>query len=310
MIACGGDGVCAASAGDPRHHFGRFVTKCHAGGRRSANLHPVTESPARTSRPLSLEVDGANNVRLGDLHLFTEDFAALLTRFEQFLATEHPALVVTTNANQVVDLSRRADSRAAYDVADLIVIDGMPLVFLAKALGATDVHRHAGADLLPQITAASVHRGWRVAIVGGRDGVAQRAAEALRATNPGVELAPVEFPMLTSTADPASDAPINVLTALRPDVVFLCLGAPKQELWFRHWRQHLPPAVYIGAGAAVDFAAEEVRRAPGFVQRIGAEWLWRLAQEPRRLARRYLLEGPRFLGVIVRSWRHRREHRP
>ena len=99
---------------------------------------------------------------------------------------------------------------------------------------------------------------------------------------------------------------IAQLRDVAPDIVFVCLGAPKQELWYLQWRDQLPPAVYIGAGAAVDFAADRVRRAPKLVQRIGAEWVWRLAQEPRRLAGRYLGKGPAFLFVIGRSLARRR----
>jgi glycosyltransferase involved in cell wall biosynthesis len=94
------------------------------------------------------------------------------------------------------------------------------------------------------------------------------------------------------------------LRSLRPDIVFLCLGFPLQEAWWAHWRDRLPAAVYVGAGAAVDFAAGVRSRAPRAVQRLGMEWCWRLAQEPRRLAHRYLVRGPRFLVVAARSLRH------
>jgi N-acetylglucosaminyldiphosphoundecaprenol N-acetyl-beta-D-mannosaminyltransferase len=86
-----------------------------------------------------------------------------------------------------------------------------------------------------------------------------------------------------------------------PDIVFLCLGAPKQESWFMEWRDLLPDGVYIGAGAAVDFAAGVSTRAPAQLQRLGMEWVWRLAQEPKRLAKRYLIKGPRFLVIAARS---------
>ncbi|MDN5573728.1 MAG: WecB/TagA/CpsF family glycosyltransferase, partial [Micrococcales bacterium] len=91
------------------------------------------------------------------------------------------------------------------------------------------------------------------------------------------------------------------LAQLDPSLVYLCLGSPKQEAWFEHWRRELPAAVYVGAGAAVDFAAGARRRAPRALQMIGGEWTWRLVQEPRRMAGRYLGRGPRFLGVIARS---------
>ena len=101
--------------------------------------------------------------------------------------------------------------------------------------------------------------------------------------------------------DPLSQEVIDRLAQLDPSLVYLCLGSPKQEAWFEHWRRELPAAVYVGAGAAVDFAAGARRRAPRALQMIGGEWTWRLVQEPRRMAGRYLGRGPRFLGVIARS---------
>ncbi len=90
------------------------------------------------------------------------------------------------------------------------------------------------------------------------------------------------------------------------EVTFICLGSPKQELWFLENRHELPPGIYVGAGAAIDFAGGAKKRAPVLAQRIGMEWVWRLAQEPRRLARRYLVDGPKFIFVVVRSVVRRR----
>ncbi len=257
------------------------------------------------SQPTVVTVE-SGEVLINDHRTFTGPPDELLDIFEDLITREEPALVVTSNVDQVIDLQRLDATRRAYDAADLIVLDGMPLVFLARLLGARDVHRHTGSDLLPQLAALSPRRGWHLAILGGAPEVTRRAADQLMSGTPGARVTPIELPLLDSADDPAGRETVKALADAAPDIVFVCLGAPKQEQWYLHWRDELPPAIYIGAGAAVDFAADAQRRAPGLAQRIGAVWLWRLAQEPRRLAGRYLRKGPAFLGVIARSLGRRR----
>ncbi|MFT4262328.1 MAG: WecB/TagA/CpsF family glycosyltransferase [Nocardioides sp.] len=250
-------------------------------------------------------VDGHGEVRINDHPVFNGSTAALLAEIETLVASGRPALVVPMNVDQILDLERLESTRRVYAAADMILMDGAPVVTLARLLGATRGHRHTGADLLPLVAAESAERGWRVAILGGGPGVAELAAARLAASHPGSVVRAFDFPFVTDVTDSALTSVKDELAAFEPAVVFICLGAPKQELWYLGWRDVLPPAVYVAAGAAVDFAAGTVARAPRWMQRLGAEWLWRLAQEPRRLARRYLLKGPRFVGVIARSLAHR-----
>ncbi|UDY24917.1 exopolysaccharide biosynthesis polyprenyl glycosylphosphotransferase [Nocardioides sp. Kera G14] len=273
--------------------------------RRVARLQAEIEELAPTSKA-RLSVDSRGQVFLNAYPLFGGDTTTLLAEIDNLLVRREPALVVTVNVDQILDLEREQKTLEVYDNADLLVMDGMPVVQLARMLGAGEVHRHTGADLLPLMAAESAERGWRVSVLGGADGVSRAAAEQLSTTYPGAQVRSVEFPLLSSVDDPASVAVIEELRAQQPDVVFVCLGAPKQELWVLAWRHELPPAVYVGAGAAVDFAAKTVSRAPRWVQRAGGEWLWRLFQEPRRLFGRYLVKGPRYVRVIARSMRMRR----
>lgn len=227
--------------------------------------------------------------------LFGGSAEELLQCLESLAASGQPSLVVTLNVDQTLNLQDDpAFARAVRD-ADMVIIDGMPIAWLGKLLGAAHTARHTGADLLP----AASRRPWKLAITGGDDETASSAATALSRERASVHAVP--FPMIAAVDDPAGRHVASALGDLGPDIVFLCLGSPKQELWYRHWLPDLPPAVYVGAGAAVDFAAQRVRRAPLWMQRLGLEWLFRLAQEPRRLATRYLIRGPRFLAVILRS---------
>ncbi|MDR2564881.1 MAG: WecB/TagA/CpsF family glycosyltransferase [Bifidobacteriaceae bacterium] len=259
----------------------------------------------RGRRPARFEVS-EGVLRLYGQAVFSGSPNALLARIDELAKDGDRHLVTTLNVNQVLDLQENPAYRSAYQAASLRTIDGMPLVVLARLMGLAKPWRNTGADLIFQVTRAANARGWKVALVGGAPGIAAKAAERLTEISHGAAIRGFGLPVLRSAADQGSADVVGELGAFRPSVVFICLGAPKQELWFRQWRDTLPPGVYVGAGAAVDFAAGVVRRAPKWTQSLGLEWAWRLAQEPRRLARRYLVEGPRFLGVAAASLRQGR----
>lgn len=230
----------------------------------------------------------------------------LLDSLDSLRSTGAVELVITPNVDQVLDLETDADWRDVFASASVRVVDGTPLLWLFKALGARDVAKHSGADLLPDVAALADNRGWTVAITGGADDVLAAGVERLSSLHPNATFVGVPFPRISHVADEASTAVVDTLKSARPDIVFVCLGAPKQEKWVHHWASALPAAVYIGAGAAIDFAAGAKTRAPRVAQRAGVEWLWRVAQEPRRLAKRYFGKGPRFIFVAARSLGGRR----
>lgn len=236
---------------------------------------------------------------LGAAELFAGNMDAAIDRVGALRRAGGVQLVVTLNVDQVLTLDRDDAVRAIVENAAMRTIDGAPLLALARLLGARDMRRITGADLIQEVARAGGARGWRIAILGGSPGVAERAARRLRA-DWGADVHCVPVPMLAKP-EAACDATLVALHRVAPDVVFVCMGAPKQEFWVERWRARLPAAVYVGAGAAVDFAAGSRRRAPTFVQRLGCEWLWRLALEPRRLAHRYLVRGPRFWLIAGRS---------
>jgi N-acetylglucosaminyldiphosphoundecaprenol N-acetyl-beta-D-mannosaminyltransferase len=247
-----------------------------------------------------LRMDG-RQLSIGSTPLFSDDQDELVKKMTEICLTGSPAFVLTLNVDQLVSTCADPSLRPLVSGSDLVTIDGAPIVAMSRALGGPAACRNTGADMLPLVAGHAVDKGWRVVVCGGRPGAADAAASNLRDRFPGADVRPLSMPDLDDAADPRGATVVDELRRLRPDVVFLCLGFPLQEKWFAHWRPRLPGAVYVGAGAAVDFAAGRVRRAPRWVQRIGAEWCWRLAQEPRRLARRYLVRGPLFLGIAARS---------
>jgi N-acetylglucosaminyldiphosphoundecaprenol N-acetyl-beta-D-mannosaminyltransferase len=204
--------------------------------------------------------------------------------------------------DHVVQAESDAVFRDAYARASLSLVDGQPLLWASRLLGSPLPEKISGADLIGPLLERAGRRGWRVFLVGGMPGSANAAAKRFAASY-GVRIAGVEDGRIGLDPGPADEALLARIAEARPNLILVALGAPKQELWIAARRARLDPAVSLGVGAALDFAAGAVRRAPGWMQRAGLEWLYRLAQEPRRLARRYLRDDPKFLAVLLRTWR-------
>jgi len=185
------------------------------------------------------------------------------------------------------------------------------VVWASRLLGAPLPEKISGSDLVIPLMARAASRGWRVFLLGGAHGVADAAAERL-GRDLGVNVVGTAAPLVRvgpGEADPEGEAAVGAIRAARADVVLVALGAPKQELWMHRHRDVLAPAVLLGVGASLDFVAGRVRRAPRWISQSGLEWAWRLAREPRRLWRRYLIDDPRFLLIFLRSWRAARASR-
>lgn len=235
------------------------------------------------------------------LAFFAGGIAELKGTLHSLLSTGGVHLVVTTNTDQVLDFGKSDTLNDAYHKASLRLVDGKPLQSLVRVLGARDIDRITGADLLPLAADWSRSEQWRIAIVGGSDAVGEQAAKNLRDRYPGSQIEHISFPYLGTTGTGTVEDVANQLHEYQPDISFVCLGSPKQEEWVVENTTSLPHGIYVGAGAAVDFAAGAKRRAPLGVQKMGMEWTWRLFQEPSRLWRRYLVKGSAFLLVICKS---------
>jgi N-acetylglucosaminyldiphosphoundecaprenol N-acetyl-beta-D-mannosaminyltransferase len=198
----------------------------------------------------------------------------------------------------------RDDARhmQALRTADMVVPDGMPLVWIARLRGRSHMRRVCGPDLLRAVCARSVGAGWRHYFFGGAPGVADQLAQRLAERHPGLQVAGTDAPPFRPPTPQELDRALERMRAARPDIVWIGLGCPRQEQWMLENRARLPGTVLIGVGAAFDFETGRVRRAPPWMQKHGLEWLHRLVSEPRRLWRRYLILGPRFaVGSLVEA---------
>ena len=213
-----------------------------------------------------------------------------------------PAYVVTPNAHHVALLRDSMRFRRAYEEAALSVPDGISLVWASRVLGEPLPERVAGVDLFEDVCAAAAAAGIRVFLLGGRPGAADEAARVLRRTYPGLQVAGTYCPPWGFENDPAeAERVARAVRAAQPHVLFVALGAPKQEVWLQDNLESLGVPVGVGVGAAFDFVSGQVRRAPRWMRGAGLEWLFRLLVEPRRLWKRYAVYNTRFIALVLRQ---------
>lgn len=255
----------------------------------------LTTRPARASR---VRVD-----MLTFDAMTTED---VVDRVMADLAQGEGGVIVTPNID-IMQKCRRPDIEELFGRADVVVADGAPVVLASRVAGTPLPGRVTGSGLLPALTEAARDTGKSVFLLGGAPGVADRAADVLREKHPGLK-ASTYCPPFGFEDDPLELAAL--LAAVQdaaPDLVYIGLGAPKQERLSFDLAELLPTTWFLNCGAALTMVAGEVPRAPAWVQRLGAEWVHRLANEPRRLARRYLVDDvPYALSLLWWSLRARR----
>ena len=207
--------------------------------------------------------------------------------------------VSTVNLQFLVTARRRPEVRRALHESGLNVADGAPVVWLGRVLGCRLPGRVAGADLVPALMGRAAVSGARVFLLGGRDGVADEAAAVLRGRYPGLVVSGTYEPPLAPLEGLRDDDIVARIRDAGADILLVAFGHPKQDLWIAAHRARLPVSVAIGVGGTFDLIAGRFSRAPEWVRRSGLEWLYRLVQEPRRLALRYATCAIWLVGVLV-----------
>ena len=220
------------------------------------------------------------------------------TVIAHILEAQTPQRVAFLNAHCA---NQAATTPAYYDAlatADLILPDGIGVELGARMKGQRFVANLNGTDFTPALLRAAADRGLSVFLLGGRPGVAERAANRLCHKIPGLRIAGTRDGFDGMRDNAATIARVNASGA---DILLVALGVPRQDLWLARHAHDLTPKITMGVGALFDFLAGEVARAPRLIRRARSEWIWRLAMEPRRMAKRYLMGNPAYLLRAARD---------
>lgn len=213
-----------------------------------------------------------------------------------------PVVVSSVNGQVLSLCAQDAHVRSLFAAADVIHCDGQPMVMLSRVMGSCVFpERVATTDLYPAVAALAAERGISFYLFGGSAAVNREAVARSRAAHPGLRIVGASHGYLS---DDAEAAVVAEIAALKPDVLWVALGAPREQAFcVRHRAALKGVGVVKTSGGLFDFLAGAKRRAPAVLQKTGFEWLFRLAQEPRRLFMRYLVTSPHALVVMVRTMR-------
>jgi N-acetylglucosaminyldiphosphoundecaprenol N-acetyl-beta-D-mannosaminyltransferase len=252
-------------------------------------------NPLPTMDLLGMKIARVDRWQLVD-HLFAE------------LAERRGGWVVTANLDFLRRHVREPDMRELFEQADVRVADGMPLLWAANLQGDPLPERVPGSSLVSLLAERAAREGRSVYLLGGDDGAAEGTATKWRARWPSIRIGGWSNPWIAIPPRPSEvEAIVAALGSNVPDILLVGLGSPKQEHLIQALRPHLPHTWMIGVGISFSFEAGMVQRAPPLMRRIGLEWVHRLGQEPRRLARRYLVDDlPFAVHMLTRMLLHRR----
>jgi N-acetylglucosaminyldiphosphoundecaprenol N-acetyl-beta-D-mannosaminyltransferase len=242
---------------------------------------------------------------------FSDTLTAIFAMLDDYKRDQRPRLLATVNVDFIVNtLSWKCNKPRHPELldilrrADLVVADGMPVVWASKFLGTPLRERVAGSDLVPALAAATRSRPLSCYFLGGRGDIAARAAQILQEKYPNLHIAGVDASFVHVAGEALWDAPetdqviVDKINQSHPDILFIALGNPKQEIWFDRNRFRLQVPVSIGVGGTFEFIVGTVPRAPLWMQKAGLEWVHRIIQDPWRLWKRYLVDFYKF-GLLI-----------
>lgn len=235
-----------------------------------------------------------------EVHAITESQA--ISHILSELAAGRGGMTVTPNLDHLRRCQTDMQFAAMVAEAEMVVADGMPLIWASRLAGCGLPQRVAGSDLILTLSAAAAEAGRSIYLLGGAPGTAEGAAQVLRSRHPNIRIVGTNCPPLGFDQNETEMAKLVAsLVAAKPDIVFVALGSPKQEYLIDRIRNSLPHAWWLGVGVSFSFLTGHVQRAPRILQKLGLEWVHRLLQEPKRLFKRYVVQGIPFAAALFMS---------
>ena len=246
----------------------------------------------------------ASRVMIGPVPVDAVTHADALRTIDRLVAAGRGGFVVTPNVDHVVLASRDARLREAYAQASLSLADGQPVMWMARLMGTPLPEKVCGSDLIEPLMKRAADEGWNVFLVGASPDVSAEAERRLVRRYPSLRIVGRDTSRWSPEESVAAggSAVARRIREAGAHLAVVALGCPKQELWMVRHAQDIAPAVALGLGGSLDFVAGAVPRAPRWMSRVGLEWAYRLAQEPRRLAYRYLVRDPQIVPIFAAAW--------
>ena len=218
---------------------------------------------------------------------------------EEMIASEKKSYIVAINVDVVMKIENDSYLKEITDKADMVLVDGKPLEWIAKWHKRPIKAKISGSDLVPLLCKRATEKGYSLFIIGGKEGIAEKAKQNLERDLPGIRIVGTYAPPFGFEKDEKELNRINeMISDAHPDILIACFGCPKQEKWIYENYQKYAAKVSVCAGATVDFLAGNVNRAPKWMSDHGLEWFYRFLQEPKRMFKRYFIDDVKILGLI------------
>ncbi|WP_443668221.1 WecB/TagA/CpsF family glycosyltransferase [Holdemanella porci] len=224
-----------------------------------------------------------------------------LIEIDKLIRLNECAYVVTPNVDHIVQLERDEELKRVYENASLILADGKPLIWISKFYKTPIKEKISGSDLFPKVCDLAAKKGFTMYLLGAAEGVAAKAAKNLMQKYKGLNIVGTYSPPFGFEKDKKElDRIKQQIQKVHPDILIVGLGCPKQEKFMYHHCKELGVPISFGLGASIDFEAGNIKRAPKWMSEHGLEWLYRITQDPKRLAKRYLVDDMKIFSLAIR----------
>lgn len=226
-----------------------------------------------------------------------------INEIEKMIQSDSKSYVVAINVDVVIKIEEDSYLKTIVDKADMVLVDGKPLIWVSKIHKAPIKAKISGSDLVPELCEVASQKGYSIFILGGKEGIAKQARKRMEEKLPNIKIVGTYSPPFGFEKDQVELDKINsLISKAKPDLLIACFGCPKQEKFIYENIDKYDAKVSICAGATVDFLAGNVKRAPKWMSEHGLEWFYRFLQEPKRLFKRYFIDDVKILKLI---WKYK-----
>lgn len=232
------------------------------------------------------------------------DMEETIQTIDSFIQQKKRSYIVAINVDVVIKIEQDAYLKRITDQADMVLVDGKPLIWISKLHKRPVKAKISGSDLVPKLCEKAAEKGYTIFIIGGKDGIAEQAKRELEKQLSGIKIVGTYAPPYGFEKDKNELDKINqMISDVHPDLLIGCFGCPKQEKWIYENYKKYDATVSVCAGATVDFLAGNIRRAPGWMSDHGLEWFYRFTQEPKRMFKRYFVDDIKIVSLM---WKYRK----